>query len=262
MVITWDATYETLPSNTLRIGLIDNIIRDLSFGIRERMSVEHEWGPGSDLNDGSHIPGGTSVLDTGDATTLAAVTGMQQGALYLKNTGTDLNLMIYKSGAWQALSTMDHDLLTGRTDDDHPQYVLKDGGVMTGSLDMANFFIVAPTTVDGVYSGLVAARHMALEHPSLGSLDAIKANTISKTAFKTVKQVDTYTMTYAPPNDMAIWEPHPLEFFPAIYIQNAAANIILATHAVPGGRPGLALFYQSHDSGSCIVKVFREWIDV
>ena len=255
MVITWDSTYEALPANTLRVGLLDNVIRDIAFAIRERMMAEHEWGPASDLNDGSHILGGTSVLATGDAAAMAAITGMQQGALFLQNTGTDLNLMIYRSGNWEPLSTLDHDLLTGRTDDDHPKYVLKDGGVMTGSLDMSDFYIVAPTTVDGVYSGLVAARHMALNHPSLGSLDAIAANTIPATALKTVQQTDTYTMNTG---DIVEWESHPYEFFPAIYQLTDTMSIFIRSHRT---KRGIGLYYEG--AGPQItIKVYREWIDV
>ena len=77
MIITWDSAYEAAPPDTLRIGLIDNVIRDVSFAIRERMSIEHEWGPSSSKNDGSHILGGTTVLATGNLAAMNAISNMQ-----------------------------------------------------------------------------------------------------------------------------------------------------------------------------------------
>jgi len=253
MIITWDAAYEATPTSSLRIGLIDNVIRDVTFGIRERMEVEHEWGPGSDINDGSHIMGGTSILDTGDATAMAALTGMQQGALFLLNTGTDLQLMIYLSGTWTALSTVDHDQLTGTTDDDHPQYVLKDGGVMTGNLDMSGSMVIAPAATE-TCGGLLLRYHATQAHPTLGNLDAVVANTIPATAIATTTQIDTHVLNA--PGDRITWEVQPREFFPAIYQLSAAQNIHIC-----GGNTAtqLGLLYVS-GAGACTVKVYREWI--
>ncbi len=252
MIILWNAAYEATPTNQLRISLLDNVIRDISFGIRERMSVEHEWGPGSELNDGSHIMGGTSVLDTGDLAARNALSGMQEGSLFLMNTGTDLNLCIYDDATWKLLSTVDHDALTGTTDNDHPQYLQKDGGVMDAALNMDGHMVIAPIEAE-TYSNLVLQKHMDSSHLTVGDLSAIVANALPASALKTVTQIDTYTMNAG---DRVSWDVHPLEFFPAIY-QLTEAQIFLA----PGlTSQQLGLYHQS--GAQSVVKVYREWVDI
>jgi hypothetical protein len=252
MIINWDASYEATPTDSLRINLIDNVIRDITFGIRERMSVEHEWGPGNDLNDGSHIMGGTSVLATGNLAAQTALANMQEGSLFLLNTGTDLNLSIYDEATWKNLSTVDHDALTGTTDNDHPQCLLKDGGVMLAPLDMSGFMVVAPIEVE-YYSNLTLKYHTTQAHRSLGDLSVLTANSLPASALKTITQIDTYVMNAG---DKVFWDVHPLEFFPAIY-QLTEAFIYLS----PGiTTQQLGLF---HSSGAqSTVQVYREWIDI
>jgi hypothetical protein len=251
MIITWDATYEAQPTDSLGISLIDNVIRDIAFGIRERMSIEHEWGSQSTLNDGSHILGGTTVMSTGDAATMYALTGMQEGALYLQNTGIDINLMIYQTGTWTIVSTLDHEKLTGRTNNDHPQYVLKnDVNLQNTTINMNGFMIKAFDTVSPSCPTL--KYHAKQQHPTWENIATIVNNTIDMTKVRTQTQIDTYSILHG---TYVFWTPNQYEFFPAIYCLNNKRIVLV------GGSGGLQLgLYNAETIGTETVKVYREWI--
>ena len=172
MIFTLDAAYLARPTSSISRSLLDNEIRQLKYAIRERMAVEHEWNPSSTTNEGWHKAGGTTVCGLGDATARSAYTTPQEGSLFVLTDGSDRRVQIYIDDEWVDVSTLDHDLLTGRTDDDHPQYVLKSGGAMSGSLDMGGFVIETGQTT-GTYGQFTLYQHREDSHPSLGDLAAV-----------------------------------------------------------------------------------------
>lgn len=124
---SWNAAYEAAPGSGLSRNSLDNELRRITSGVRERMEREHNWGPSTDEDDGTHIPGKTTVLLTGNAAALAAVANMQEGALFLQDDGTNLELFVYTSAAWVSITDDVHGSMANLTDDlCHTQYMLKD----------------------------------------------------------------------------------------------------------------------------------------
>jgi len=158
----WDTGYLTSPAATVSRTQIDNDIRDFKYSIREREGLEHFWG--DSVDSGRHIPGGTSVGSSGVA--LPAVTTQQAGAMFFKIAGTDYVPHVLVAGAWVQLSTLDHLTLQGLTDNDHTDLLLKNGGILTGDLNLnghkAVYTGVLP--VDGIVGSLVLMQHESLEH--------------------------------------------------------------------------------------------------
>ena len=135
---TWNAAWEASPSNSLSRNSLDDHLRRITGGLRERMEREHNWGPFTDSDDGSHIAGKTTVLLTGDAVALAAVADMQEGALFLQDDGTNLELFLYTGAAWVSITNDVHGNMENLTDDlAHEQYMLKDTAyVLEDTFDM------------------------------------------------------------------------------------------------------------------------------
>lgn len=99
----------------------------MTSGVREIMEREHNFGSYADEDDGTHILGKTTVLLTGNAAALAAVANMQEGALFLQDDGTNLELFLYTSAAWVNITDDAHGSMANLTDDlCHTQYMLKD----------------------------------------------------------------------------------------------------------------------------------------
>lgn len=149
----------------------------MSRGIREFMEAEHNFGPYSDKDDGSHRPGRTTVLLEGDTATRDALSP-QEGALYLLDDGEFLQLQGYFSGAWTDIATLDHgelsDLVVGNP---HPQYILNVEGELSGDADSLldmNGNQVHVEVYSESFAGMTLYRHRSQEHPSLGSHSVIK----------------------------------------------------------------------------------------
>lgn len=195
MIVGWDTAYNSTPGNDLVRSLIDDEVRQTIFGIRERMSVEHRWGPltgvstdPADLSyqlnalpQGYHIPGGTTICGLGNTAARDAIVTPQIGALYVVQDGSNFEINLYKSTGWTIISTLNHSELTGRTDNDHPQYVLKSGGTMTGNLDMGGNVISTQGTGD-TYGQFTLYRHRETSHGNIENIAAItdKAVTLAK----------------------------------------------------------------------------------
>lgn len=75
-------------------------------------------------------------------------------------TSTNLKDAVVEAGNKAAGGVVDHGVLTGLADDDHPQYLKADGTrALTGTLNMAGNSIVNVGTIDGVTVDAHAARH-------------------------------------------------------------------------------------------------------
>jgi len=227
MTFNWDSSYESLPTDQLNRALIDNAIRGIKVGTRERMEVEHEWGPYTDEDTGRHRKGHVSVIMRGDATTRDALVNPQPGSLYLLEDGSDLQLFLYFDPAggtnysWEKISTLDHSSFADKNGGDpHPQYTLKNGGVMSGQLDMNGNLIKAPLSYSTYWGNTSLYGHRANYHPKVGNVNAIASGGIITQA----KWSSNTTETSASLGGNARYSFPPygtLRFFPQIYVEGA-----------------------------------------
>lgn len=160
MTFVWDSDFEAYPSdNQMAVSQIDNEIRAVRLGIWERMSPGHNWGPYTEKDDGSHRGGYVQVMDKGDAAAMAAVSDPQEGCLFLVEDGSKLSIYCYYDAAWNLIGSNDHGELTGLTDDDHAQYLKKDGGLMEANLNMGSNFLIAPLSGLNEYGSFTLYGH-------------------------------------------------------------------------------------------------------
>ena len=126
---TWNSSFESLPTSALARSSIDDEIRRTKRGVSERMSLEHEWGPTSEKNDGSHRSGETQVALNGTQTERDALLDMRTGALFVRTDGDAPNLDYYNGTLWEpAPSGLSHAGLNDRNiGDPHPQYMRPNG---------------------------------------------------------------------------------------------------------------------------------------
>jgi hypothetical protein len=176
----WGSGYESIPSDTLNRSLIDDALRNMRIGVRERMEPEHNWGPCADKDDGSHRGGYVTVLDKGDEAARDAVANMQDGALFLMQVGDDLQLQLYIAGTgWVQAGTLDHGALSNLDQNTHTQYLLKTGGVMAGDFNMGSYSLELATGL-ATQLGFVQIPHMDEEHPGLGNKAVVKDGDIGR----------------------------------------------------------------------------------
>lgn len=221
-MLLWDSAYNNSPGSGLPKSLIDDEIRRIKQSIRERMEIEHIWTGDS---GGSHIPGGTTVMDKGDDTAMAAISNPGNGALFLLEDDTDLQIHYYNS-EWIQVSTLDHLALTGIEDNDHPDLLLKDGGILSGNLDMGGYKISTSGT-GSTYGDFLIYGHKAAGHTLIGNILAIKNDSVGQSELK-VTQVET-SKTLADGEVLHIDNiPPGLTFIPQVYVKSAFnADIVL-----------------------------------
>ncbi len=267
MIIQWDSAYLSTPSNTLIRSLIDDEIRQVIYSVRERMATEHRFGPLTSppddpddldyktyhLTQGYHLPGGTTICDVGNTAARDAVVTPQLGALFVVQDGSDYSVNIYTATGWQSLSTIDHLALTGTADDDHPQYVLKSGGNMTGSLDMGGNVIVTQGTGD-TFGQFTLYGHRTSTHDYVENIAAITNNAV--TAAKLSIQQQEITTTLAPDSSYTFTNSF-LGFVPQVYIytnDTSYTSYILmgANYLVYNANP---LIHPTFN-----IRIRREWI--
>jgi hypothetical protein len=87
----WDATFESEPTNSTYGYMIDDYIRRVQTGVRERMEIDHVWKVG--VNDGYH----KKVTLLAQATAPVAVAGY--GIFYTKDVGSGVIELFYKDAA-------------------------------------------------------------------------------------------------------------------------------------------------------------------
>jgi hypothetical protein len=233
MIVGWDSAYNSTPGSSLIRSLIDDEIRQTIFGVRERMAIEHRWGPltgvSTDpadlsyqlnaLTQGKHIPGGTTICGIGNEAARDAVVTPQLGAIYIVQDGSNFKLNIYTSTGWVDISTLDHSELTGLTDNDHPQYVLKDSGTMSGNLDMGGGVISTQGTGD-TFGQFTLYRHREASHGNIENIDAITDKAVTLAKLNVHQSSTTYT---APVGFYSYYFELPnLSFFPQVYAYTAS----------------------------------------
>ena len=184
MSFTWNSAYEAIPSQNLNRNLIDDEIRKWSRGIREFMEEEHNFGPFTAKDDGSHIGGKVQILVMDDAAAEAALSNEQEGALFLRDDGAFLQLRLFTGGAWQDVESLDHGELTGLvTGHDHTDLFLNQLSetVALPGTDLelnANDLITDEDTLN-TYGGMTLYRHRAAHHPNLGAASSIDDGSIT-----------------------------------------------------------------------------------
>jgi len=247
----WDSAFESYPPNTVARDSIDNEIRRIALGIRERMSREHEWGPGT-LDDGTHKQGYVTAVLSGSTAQMNDLASPANTLFW--NTSTD-TLYAYSSGqGWYALAIKDHATLVNRTEDDHPQYILRGGDVLTGDLDMDGNVL---TVSEG--SGVVPYSHVADGHSPIDSVLAIKDGAVLQSNFAvTVTSYATtleYNTRYAIPMSGA----SAFAFLPNFYASEDDVLILAGT--VLGGTYGVTLINRNSGEASATVRVNFKEID-
>jgi hypothetical protein len=266
MIIKWDSAYEATPGSNLVRSLIDDEIRQMTYGVRERMSQEHRWGPfgvadtdpetlsfkTNALDEGSHLPGGTTICDIGDSTDRDAIVTPQLGALFVVYADANYEVNIYTTEGWTALSTMNHADLVGREDNDHQQYVLKSGGVMTGNLDMGGYTIETQET--GQTLGTLALyKHRTMSHGTIEDIRAITDGAVTFAKLKTTQSEITVSLPDYTRYQFAL----PLHaFFPQVYALNDIFSVVISPCYELTSQHGWALV-----SGvGTDVRIRYEWI--
>lgn len=228
---TWDNPWETIPTDQIPRGDIRNHIGQIKVGTRERMEVEHEWGPNSTIDTGGHIRGGTGVAARGNA---VPATNLKSGELCVVDTGGgDTQLWLYGdigSGLqWNLISTKDHAQLINRAvGDPHPIYVLKAGENITPNIFQMGGKILRMSVAAGApnraFGGFLLYDHATKAHPSLGSIGAIGANTILQAKLKTT--IDTFSGNISPNSGVVVrGTAGVITFFPEITIQNSGGVV-------------------------------------
>jgi hypothetical protein len=184
ITFTWNSAFEAVPTSGLNRNALDNALKKIPQGIRERMELEHNWGPYADADDGKHSPGLVTVCDKGDADARDALSNVKKGSLFLVEDTGVLQLYVCTNEVgpvWTKATDMDHATLAGLTDDDHEQYVLAAGDEMSDPLDMNGNKITTSTAHD---QGLVAYQHVSEGHSSIGNVAAIADDNILLSHFK------------------------------------------------------------------------------
>lgn len=170
----WSPSYEKSTTKGTGRSSIDDIIRQMSRGVAQRMSREHNWSWRSEKDDGTHRPGKTSIALREDGA--PAVSDPEEGAVYVDDDGSGaVQVMIWHEGAWESFSSTEHGNLEGLGEDDHP-YVLHTGNVDLPAVDlnMGGHRLTVTGSVDGA---LKVNPHVYQAH-EFGA-DAIPDNHIS-----------------------------------------------------------------------------------
>lgn len=170
----WSPAYEKSTTKGTGRSSIDDIIRQMSRGVAQRMSREHNWSWRTDKDDGTHRPGKTSIALREDGA--PAVSDPEEGAVYVDDDGSGaVQVMIWHNGAWESFSNTEHGNLAGLGEDDHP-YVLHTGDVDLPNvdLDMGGHRL----TVTGPVNGALKVYPHVYEAHEVGP-DAIPDNHIS-----------------------------------------------------------------------------------
>lgn len=170
----WSPAYEKSTTKGTGRSSIDDIIRQMSRGVAQRMSREHNWSWRTDKDDGTHRPGKTSIALREDGA--PAVSDPEEGAVYVDDDGSGaVQVMIWHNGAWESFSNTEHGNLAGLGEDDH-SYVLH-----TGDVDIPNVDLNMGghrLTVTGSVKGALKMNPHVYEAHEVGP-DAIPDNHIS-----------------------------------------------------------------------------------
>lgn len=220
---TWDTAYEASPSSGLSRGSIDDILRQLNRGLRERFEVEHNVGYTTESDDGTHIPGKTTVALMDDAAALAALSDMQDGAVYVQDDGANIKVYVYIDGTgWVDFTNDDHGQLENLAlDSAHDQYWVADDDLdaSDSTLNMGGNYLEVSGTVTG---GLKVSEHVVNGH-TLISATALKDGTLGRQHLSV--NVSTVTDFHVAHGEFIYFEvPSTAKAILAISIKSSAGN--------------------------------------
>jgi hypothetical protein len=137
---TWDASFELSPADLDEVKYGAGKIRELKTAISEREELEHNFKTGTQP---FHKAGKCAVVYVGTTAQINALTGMTEGSIAWDTTLKVIK--IYTSSAWTVLD-YDHGQLSGRTDDDHTQYLMLTKAGQNLSEDLT---VTAAKKIDG-----------------------------------------------------------------------------------------------------------------
>jgi hypothetical protein len=214
----WDDNFNTRPSDDIPVALLDDDIRATGLGVAERLDAEHEI---RDLNaDGRHRAGKTTVMESGDDAAMAAISNPQTGALFHNTQGGGSKIYQFNGLSWSLVASADHGDLSGLADHDHPIYVLKTGGTMTGPLNMGGNRLRTNWTGNIAY-GFTLYKHKSAAHSLTNHLAILAASILSGKA--KISQYDSGTFVLAA-GERVFKGPRPaFMFLPQVYVDSAGA---------------------------------------
>ena len=168
---SWTDAFEEQPSGGSSRSIIDDTLRQLSRGVRERMEREHNWGSFTEEDDGTHRPGQTGVALRGNTATRAALADMQEGAVYVNNETGEVE--IFNGTNWLSFTptgSISHASLDGLDEHDHTQYWNRHEGLdSTDPLDMNGHFVLGTGSISG---GVRVHDHLTTPNPVIDAAAA------------------------------------------------------------------------------------------
>lgn len=119
--VTWDAGFEADPGDLDEAKYGASEIRELKLAISEREEEEHNFKTGTQP---FHKGGKCSVVFSGTTAEINALTDMGGDTENVTLAwDEDLKVLKYYNGSAWAIFDIDHGQLSGKGDDDHPQYL-------------------------------------------------------------------------------------------------------------------------------------------
>lgn len=228
----WDSNWESIPTDQIPRGDIRTVIGQTAQGTRERMEVEHEWGPNSSIDDGSHRLGGTGVMARGST---LPVTNLKTGELYLLDTlSGDTQVWLYGDVGtglkWNLIGSIDHSNLTNRNiGDPHPIYLKRAGDDITpNELKMGGHLLKMLSGTPSVFGSMLGSRHRLNGHSRIGNLSAVQNSTLLSA--KVGGGPYTFSGTVGPNTRVTILGNFYATFFPEVTVK------------VSGGAPNPSIF--------------------
>ena len=137
---TWDASFEASPADSDEAKYGANKIRELKTAVSERLELEMNFKTGTRPLIKA---GQASVCLQANTTDIANIANMSNHAI-----AWDTTLKVFKgyNSNWVTFD-MDHGALSGKSDDDHPQYLSANKANQTIE---ANISCAANVTIDGI----------------------------------------------------------------------------------------------------------------
>lgn len=196
------------------------------------MEKEHEWGPNSIIDNGSHIAGGTGVLARGSAVPVAS---LKSGELYVVDTiGGDTQIWLYGdigSGLqWNLITTIDHSQLLNRAvGDPHPIYLDRAGDDSSPNpLQMGGHILrmsAGAGTPNRTFGNLLLFDHAKKPHLHVGNLNAIVNAIVLSGKLKTATFTGTGTVNASSFAGVNIIGTISIPFFPEVTVKTTGGAV-------------------------------------
>ena len=258
---TWDDAFENNPTENLSRSSIDDEIRRIKRGIRERMEREHEWGPYSSKNDGSHKAGSVSCLLRGSTIVRDGLVDPQTGAMYLNTDGIGKRLDYYNGTIWEdTLTSTEHNVLADKDDGHpHPQYMLYNGNELHTLNAQGNRITITQPEASNILLGSHAKASL-ISH-DIDDLSCFKEKSIGYKYLKGAIIDSTYTKRLFSddrPQDREVFESVALPFIGRFQMYNVTWESSISLKS-------LMRYYTASGIGMALEinkETYNLWVDI